>query len=274
MLPGVYQAKKKDGTIYYRSSITYQGKHISLGSYATEAGAHQAYLAATTLLDSAAMDEDAYSSYSGVLSFDKIVTLINFRDNHMYIPTPIYLRKNYFSYYLDPSTELKFDIDDLFYYSSHRILRRQGHLYVNDYGMQVTILSRYGIKNHAVCGRDFLFVNGDETDFRYSNIQVINPYYGVLRYEKNGKIRYRVKIHINGDFTVGSYREEIRAAVAYNKAADLAKQAGIQKNFPQNYIEELSGSAYADIYTSIKIAKRYLEFLETIKKSNMSTISG
>ena len=32
-LPGVYQAKKKNGTIYYRSSLTYRAKHISLGSY-------------------------------------------------------------------------------------------------------------------------------------------------------------------------------------------------------------------------------------------------
>lgn len=74
----------------------------------------------------------------------------------MYIPTPIYLRKNYFSYYLSIHRELKFDIDDLFYYSSHRILTRQGHLYVNHYGMQLTLLGRYGIKTHAVNGRDFV----------------------------------------------------------------------------------------------------------------------
>ena len=265
MLPGVYQAVKKDGTIYYRSSITYQGKHISLGSYSTEEEAHRAYVDASVILEGTVSIEACSSFHT--LSFDKMVTLINFRDNRMYIPTPIYLRKNYFSYYLDTSTELKFDIDDLFYYSSHRILRRQGHLYVNDYGMQVTLLSRYGIKNHAVCGRDYRFVNEDETDYRYSNIDVINPYYGVSRFEKDGKVRYRVKIHIRGDYTVGTYRDETRAAIAYNKAADLAKQAGIQKNFPQNYVEDLSGSAYADVYTSIKISRRYLDFLA-------STISG
>ena len=263
MLPGVYQAKKKNGTIYYRSSITYRGKHISLGSFSTEGEAHQAYLDASGLLETNTACETC-TSFSKVLSFDKMVTLINFRDNRMYIPTPIYLRKNYFSYYLDESTELKFDIDDLFYYSSHRILRRQGHLYVNDYGMQVTLLGRYGIKNHGVCGRDYRFVNGDETDFRYSNIEVVNPYHGVSRVEKDGNIRYQVKIHINGDFIVGTYRDENKAAIAYNKAADLAKQAGIQKNFPQNYIEELSGSAYADLYTSIRISKRFLEFLDKV----------
>ena len=42
MYPGVYIAKKKDGTIYYRSSFTYKSKHISLGSFATEKEAHKA----------------------------------------------------------------------------------------------------------------------------------------------------------------------------------------------------------------------------------------
>ena len=43
MLPGVYLATKKDGTVYYRSSITYRSKHISLGSFPTEEDAHCAY---------------------------------------------------------------------------------------------------------------------------------------------------------------------------------------------------------------------------------------
>ena len=30
---GVYTARKKDGTIYYRSSVTFMNKHISLGSF-------------------------------------------------------------------------------------------------------------------------------------------------------------------------------------------------------------------------------------------------
>ena len=50
MLSGVYQAKKKDDTIYFRSSITYSGKHISLGSFDTEEMAHEAYLYACRLL--------------------------------------------------------------------------------------------------------------------------------------------------------------------------------------------------------------------------------
>ena len=173
MLAGVYIATKKDHSVYYRSSLTYRSKHISLGSFVSETEAHTAYLAALQLLESVISVDDALLTPS-LLSFEKIVMLINFRDNNMYIPNPIYLRKNYFSYYLAADRELKFDIDDLFYYSSHKILKRQGHLYVNDYGMQITLLSRYGIKSHAVCDRDYRFVNGDKNDFRYSNIEVIN----------------------------------------------------------------------------------------------------
>ena len=59
----------------------------------------------------------------------------------MYIKTPIYLRRNYFSYYFSKNEEYKFDIDDLFFYSQHKILRRGGRLFVNEYGMQTSIFS-------------------------------------------------------------------------------------------------------------------------------------
>lgn len=262
MLTGVYIATKKDGTAYCRANITYRGKHISLGSFDTEEKAHRAYLTADALLqqEPPVSIENALD-LTRFLSFDKLVSLINYRDNGMYLPTPIYLRKNYFSYYLDSNQELKFDIDDLFYYSSHRIMQRQGHLYVNDYGMQVTLQSRYGIKSHAVCGRDYVFVNGDPSDFRYSNIEIINPYFGVVRIEKNGVYRYRVKIHIKGNYTIGTYKSLTKAAIAYNKAVDLAHQAGIRKMFPENYIEDISASEYADIYTSVRISQKYLDYL-------------
>ncbi len=266
MLAGVYIANKKDHTIYYRSSLTYRNKHISLGSFSTELEAHNAYREALTLLEGCVSVDEAILTES-LLSFEKKVTLINFRDNRMYIPTPIYLRKNYFSYYLAADRELKFDIDDLFYYSSHKILKRQGHLFVNDYGMQITILTRYGVKSHAVCGRDYLFVNGDTNDYRYSNIEVINPYFGVTRFVKNGMFRYRVRIHINGNHTIGTYRDLNRAAIAYNKAVDLAHQAGITQKYPENYIEDLSAKDYAEIYTRVKISGKYLSYLEAISGS-------
>lgn len=260
MLPGVYQAERKDGTIYYRSNITYQNKHISLGSYDTEQKAHEAYCHGRRLLDSALTVEDVILS-PGALPFEKCVSLINFRDNRLYIANPIYLQKSYFSYYLSESEELKFDIDDLFYYSRHKIMRRKGHLFVSDYGMQVTILGRYGLKSHAVCNRDYVFANGDDTDWRYSNIIVINHYHGVRMIEKKGKKCYRVKIHINGEYTVGTYSSEIRAAIAYNKAVDMAKKAGIQKSFSQNYIDSISASQYADIYRQVRLSDKYMNYL-------------
>ncbi len=263
MTPGVYTTTRKDGSIYYRSSLTYKNKHISLGSFEDETMAGKAYEEANELLSSTCTLEFV-STRLHALPFEKAVSIINFRDNGLYIGNPIYLRRNYFSYYLSEDEELKFDIDDLFYYSSHKILRRQGHLYVNDYGMQVTLLSRYGIRNHAVCGRDYYFANGDATDLRYSNIVSVNRYYGVTQYTtRRQQIRYRVKIHINGNYTVGTYSTETKAAIAYNKAADLAKAYGIQKNFPENYLEDVSPKEYADIYLKLKISSKYIEYLES-----------
>lgn len=263
MLAGVYLAKKKDGTVYYRSNITFQNKHISLGSFSTEQLAHQAYEEAGQILAADVALGD-YSLNDFVLSFDKIISLINFRDNHIYIKNPIYLHANYFTYHLSPTEEFKFDIDDLFFYSSHRILRRRGHLYVNDYGMQVSLLSRYGIKSYGICGRDYTFANGDSTDYRYSNIVVLSKYSGVTAVTKNGTMRYRTAIHINGNYKIGSYSTEAKAAVAYNKAVDLAHEYGIAKNFIQNYVVEYSAREYADIYTRIKISGKYLDYLKSL----------
>ena len=58
MKPGVFIAKKKDGTIYYRSSITYKNKHISLGSFDTEDQAHQTYNEASMILYSSLTLDD------------------------------------------------------------------------------------------------------------------------------------------------------------------------------------------------------------------------
>jgi hypothetical protein len=129
--------------------------------------------------------------------------------------------------------------------------------------MQVTVMSRYGLRNYSVCGRDYYFANGDETDLRYSNVIVVNRYYGVTAFTQNGTKRYRVKIHINGNYTVGTYSTEEKAAVAYNKAADLARKVGICRNFPENYIDSLSAQEYADLYREITISQKYVEYLRT-----------
>lgn len=271
MLPGVYLATKKDGTVYYRASINFQNKHISLGSFSAEEDAHLAYLDASMVLSDFSIDILNVFFQDFILAYDKLIVLLNFRDNKLYIKNPIYLRKGYFSYFLSPSTELKFDIDDLFYYSSHRILKRQGHLFVNDYGMQYSILSRYGIKPYAVAGRDYDFANGDTFDFRYSNIIIRNHFHGVLQFSQKGITKYKVLLHINGNYKIGVYSSEVKAAIAYNKAVDFAKAAGITKNFPENYIETISPKEYADIYTHLKISRRYLNYLTGLKDTAPNT---
>lgn len=256
---GVYAACTKNGTPYYRVSITYKNKHISLGSYTDITDASNAYLEADLILHSD-MDLHIYNEETHFLDFAKWVSLMNFRDHGMYFKTPIYLQNKYFLYYFSPSFSLKFDVDDLFYYSTHTIMRKNGYLFVADYGMQVNVLSRYGIRSHAVPGRDYIFANGDETDYRYNNIKIINRYYGVQSITKDGRTLYKVKIHINGDFVVGTYQSETEAAIAYNKAAAVLRERGITINYPENYIDDISSIQYASIYNSVKLSKKIREY--------------
>jgi len=258
MKVGVYQAVMKDGTIYYRASLTYNFKHISLGSYPTEALAHKAYLEGSKLLEKGTIA--SYSKGKRTLSFDKWVCLVNLRDNGIYIKTPIYLHKQYFEYHFSQAITFKFDVDDLFYYSHHKIMKRGGHLFVSDYGMQVNILNRYGIKNFAVAGKDYIYVNGDPYDLRHMNIEIINHYHGVTKSDNNGNITYVARIIVNGAIKIGTYRSEEEAAVAYNKAADILKEFGVVKDFPSNYIDSLSESEYASMYNRVRISKSIREF--------------
>lgn len=266
MLPGVYLNKKKDGTPLYRASITHAGKHISLGSFPEEVIAHQAYLEATSLFLTKHPSQlllEHFRQEQQVLPFEKWVVLLNLRDNHIYIKTPIYLEKRFFTYYYSQTCRYKFDVDDLFYYSNHKIMKRGNHLFVADYGMQVNILSRYGIKNYAVPGRDFRFVNGDDTDFRYRNIEIINHYHGVTKQTIKGRDIYVTKIHVNGDFIVGRYNTENEAAAAYNRAAMLLKEQGVKKNFPMNYIEGISDIEYANLLMKVRISSKIRHYTPT-----------
>ncbi len=252
-LPGVYAAVRKDQTQYFRASLTYRAKHISLGSYDRAEDAHQAYLLAGSLLADASASLNDYLPDSP-LSFEKWVCLLNFRDNGIYFSTPIYVRPKFFYYYFAPSDFFIFDLEDLFYYATRKISRRGGHCFVADYGMQVNIMSRYGIKNYAVEGRDFRFVNGNSQDMRYENIEIINRYNGVFAVREMGRTRYRVRIHVKGNLNVGTYDSETEAAIAYNKAIDLLKKAGVDKAYAPNYMEGISPAVYADLYASIDIA--------------------
>lgn len=262
MLPGVYKSAKKDGSIFYRASITFRSKHISLGSFKSEEQAHYAYLDATEIINNSnTFTPDNYSaSLCRMLPFSKWVVLNNFKNNGIYIKTPIYLRKTFFNYYISEQDVLTFDADDLFYYSDHSILRRGSHLFVTEYGMQVNIASRYGIRNFARPGKDFRFVNGNNNDFRYENIEILNPYQGVTIERKSGKVCYVTRIHINGNFTAGRYPSIEEAAIAYNKAADLLEKKGVTKHFERNYIEEMPAKEYMDIYNSASISEKIINY--------------
>lgn len=253
---GVCPAVKKNGEVYFRASLTYRRKHISLGSFPSALTAHAAYLEGYRIINTA---ECSISSYleDSPLSFEKWVCLINFRDNGLYFGTPIYVNKKFFCYYLSPSHVLKFDPDDLFYYSSHKIMCRGNHYFVADYGMQVSIATRYGIKPYAREGKDFRFINGDSTDFRRENLEILNIYHGVtLEQQKNGQYLHTVRIHVRGNYLVGRYFSELEAAIAYNKAIDILKKNGCIKKYTPNYIEGISPSKYAEIYTSLHVSPR------------------
>lgn len=255
---GVYTATKKDGTIYYRASLTYRRKHISLGSFPDIQTASKVYS------DSSRILSDTHitlfdSALFPLLSYEKFIVLLNFRDNGIYFATPIYLKNQYFEYHLSKDEILKFDRDDLFFYASHKIQKKGGYLFVSDYGSQYSILSRYGIHPFSVLGRDYFMVNGDVLDFRYSNIRIINNYIGVQQITTpGGKNVYRAKIHINGDFIIGTYETETEAAVAYNKAAHQLQKNGFEKDFIKNYIVSLNKSQYESIYNTVSISKKII----------------
>ncbi len=259
MHKGVFAAKKKDGAVYYRASITYKKKHISLGGFPSEELAAFAYNEANRLISTPTLTIHSHYDESP-LPFEKWVILLNYRDNGIYFSTPIYARSTFFYYYLSPSYVLKFDIDDLFYYSSHKIMQRGGHLFVADYGMQVNILSRYGIRSFAVAGKDYIFRNDDDTDFRHENLQIINRYQGVSEVTHHGKKKYRARINVPGYFIIGHYASEIDAAIAYNKAIDFLKMNGVRKNYTPNYIDGLSPVVYAEIYSHLKVSEKIRKY--------------
>ncbi len=121
-------------------------------------------------------------------------------------------------------------------------------------------MSRYGIKNYAVEGRDYRFINGSRNDLRYENIEILNRFHGVNVVKEKGLTRYQVKIHVKGNVNVGTYDTEMEAAIAYNKAIDLLKKAGIDKAYSPNYMEGISPDVYADLYRSIQVSSRLYNF--------------
>ncbi len=261
MAAGVYPSNKKDGTKYYRASLTHKGKHISLGGFPTGEQAELAYREARMILRTPEKEEPLgildHNRETHALPFDKWVALVNYRDNGIWCRGPIYLRKGYFEYYLDTHEVIRFGADDLFYYTHHSIQKRGGHLFVADYGMQVSILSRYGIRPYAVPGRDYEFKNGDPLDLRPGNLTVINRYNGVRAERRGAKESFTTRINLPSGSTivVGHYDTENEAAIAYNKAVNILRERGCVRNWEINYLEDVSAAEYRIIYARVKVRK-------------------
>ncbi|MBQ8983964.1 MAG: hypothetical protein IJ079_10300 [Lachnospiraceae bacterium] len=256
---GVSTAYHNDGSVYYRASVTYNRKHISLGSYSDQHEGARAYEEASTILNGNRREIEDYDP-SFALAFQKYVSLVNLRNNGIYFKTPIYLHSKYFIYHITPELGLKFDRDDLFFYSAHTIQQKGGYLFICHYGSQYGILSRYGVHQFAVEGKDYIFVNGDNTDYRYDNIKVINQYMGVHEETKKGHTIYTASIHIRGNYILGHYDTETEAAIAYNKAVDLLHKKGLEKNYIKNYIMGMSSEDYQTCYENIILSDRIINY--------------
>lgn len=264
---GVYQRMTKEGTLSFRASFTFRSKHISLGSFSKKEQAFLAYKEALFLVQNANTIIEDFDEKKHLLPFEKWVSILNFRDNGLYVRTPIYLKRKFFYYYLSPHEIMKFDVDDLFYYSTHKIMRRGNHFFLSDYGMQVNLLSRYGIRNFAVAGKDYFFLNGDTLDFRYENIKIVNRYFGVKLEKEFPKPIYAARININGSVIIGRYEDEISAAIAYNKAISLLRDIGFSKKYEENYIEGIDTPSYHSRYHTILLQKSFLNLISSLKDS-------
>ena len=265
LLKGVYKRVDSKGRDRFVASFTYRSKHISLGSFEKMETANSAYSEALELVsDKSQKSLDDYEAAMN-LNFEKWITIINFRDNGLYIKNPIYLRRKFFEYYLSPTEVMKFSAEDLFYYSNHKIIRRGRHFFVADYGMQANILHRYGIRSFAVAGKDYTFLNGDNLDFRYENLKIINRYTGVRLEKQFPKPSYVVKIHIKGSVIVGRYTDEVTAAIAYNKAVRLLMDGGFKRKYELNYIDTLNKTEYENRLKEVKLSKRFLRLISSLR---------
>ena len=67
---------------------------------------------------------------------------------------------------------------------------------------------------------------------------------------------FKAVLHLKGNYTIGYYDSALEAAIAYNKAVDVVRKKGCQKNFMQNETEGITPSVYADIYSRLSISPK------------------
>ncbi|ONI38134.1 hypothetical protein AN639_05805 [Candidatus Epulonipiscium fishelsonii] len=188
-----------------------------------------------------------------LLSFNKVVILINLRDNGTYFKNPIYTHKNYFSYYISPDIELLFDLIHLFFFATYKIYKRGNLFYTQQTFTQSSILNRLGIIPSSRANIDYKFKNDNPFDFRSHNLEILKRYYGVSRIEKDEKILYQTRISKPNTIIIGVFESEVEAAIAYNKAVDYLKSIGKQYKLNSNIIIYITKQEYENIYSKIEL---------------------
>lgn len=261
----IYPTVIKDVT-KYKTYFLYEDHKLYLGTYPTMEHAEKVVKEAEELMQ-LPTGVPQFNHYS--LDYKKIVSLCNLRDNKSYIKNPIYLYPTYFTYYLSKDCILTFDLKDLLYYSTYKIYKRGNYLYTQDAISQQSILSRYGIPNHSVINKDYLFKNNNPYDFRYHNIEIINGYKGVSKKLKGNTEIYVAYIYIKANLIIGHYSSEIEAAIAYNKAIDILSKHDTGKDYTHNIIPFITKSEYDAIYEKLTISPR-IEHLEHTRKRVIS----
>jgi hypothetical protein len=74
---------------------------------------------------------------------------------------------------------------------------------------------------------------------------------------------YQAYIHINGNFILGNYPNELTAAIAYNKAVAMLN-GKTDVTYETNYIDEISHIQYASIYNGVRLSKRFRRYVEEL----------
>ncbi len=250
----------------YKTYFLYEAHKLYLGTYPTMECAKKVIDEAKELMNLPAGPPE-FGTYS--LNYKKIVSLCNLRDNKSYIKNPIYLYPTHFTYYLSKDCVLTFDLKDLLYFSTYKIYKRGNYLYTQDAISQQSILSRYGIPNHSVINKDYIFKNNNPYDFRYNNIEIINGYKGVTKKLKDNTEIYIAYIYIKTNLIIGHYSSEIEAAIAYNKAVDILSKHNLDKDYTYNTIPFITKAEYEAIYNNLTISPR-IEHLEHTRKRVIS----
>ncbi len=251
----IYPIQKHDKE-EFRVYFLYQRHKIYLGSFPSLEDANRILQEAEALMYLPAGPPN-FLDIS--LNYKKVVCLCNLRDYSKFIKNPIYLFPTYFTYYLSKDIILLFDLKDLFFFSTYKIYKRGSYLYTQDHISQQNILSRFGIQNHSILGKDYYFKNHNPYDFRRENLIIINPYKGVTKKEKGNQTIFVTTIYTTKTIVLGHYSSQIEAAIAYNKGIDLLQAHGIEKDFVPNEIPFLTKSEYEQIYAQISISPTLLE---------------